>query len=351
MSRLVLATTAVEVPMGAQAYQSAVVSRARAALQARSGDWRVEHSIFRSLRSALPGTDRLPMGYLQHATPAARRAIGRTVFPRRAVVHRMDLLLPPHPGHDVVTLHDVVAWRFADESEPVRAAASELARAAAVICVSEFTAQEASDLLGVRETVVIPNGVDQRFFTAAALDAALRAKWSVPERYALYAGGSAERKNLRSLAAAWAKVAPLRPDLHLVLAGPTSPARVALFTGTPRVVHVGRLPDEVMPGLMAGAVAAVVPSLYEGFGLPALEAMAAGTPLVAARTSSLPEVVGDTATLVDPTPDGIAQGLEWATSSDSAITELASAATQRAAGYSWERSAAAHAAVWAEVAG
>ena len=101
--------------------------------------------------------------------PRARAAaVGRVAYGRADLVHRMTLELPPAP-REVVTLHDVVAWRYPDESPPVAAAAAELRRAAAVICVSEFTASEAVDLLGLESPVVVPNGVEQRFFDAAPL--------------------------------------------------------------------------------------------------------------------------------------------------------------------------------------
>lgn len=119
----------------------------------------------------------------------------------------------------------------------------------------------------------------------------------------------------------------------------------------PGVTLVGRVADELVPGLVAGAEAAVVPSLYEGFGLPALEAMAAGVPVVAARTSALPEVVGDGGVLVDPTPEGLAEGLVFATSGDPDVAALVSRGRLRAEIFTWERAAAAHAAVWRNVAG
>lgn len=278
-----------------------------------------------------------------------RRNIGRLVYGRDRVVHRMNLELPPAPGADVITVHDVVAWRFPDESPPVPAAIEEARRADAVICVSEFSAREAVELLGISDPHVVHNGVDDRFFDAPMLDPDARRSLGLPDAYVLHAGGASRRKNLEALAAAWPLVRRERPDLELVLAGPPHRRRTELFGGMPGIRLVGRLPDEAMPGVVASAAVVVVPSLYEGFGLPALEAMAANVPVVAARTSSLPEVVGDAGILVDPTGAGIAGGLLDATRGD-ADGELIRAARERAGGFTWERSAEEHARIWSSLA-
>lgn len=347
MKRLVIATTATDMPMGAQHYQESIATRASDALNAVSDEpWQVQRTMARSMRSPLPGTTRLPMGRLRRASRRERALIGRAIYPRKAVIHRMDLTLPPPPGPEVVTLHDVVAWTFPDEEPPVASAAAELRSADVVVCVSEFTAHEARRVLGLDDVVVIPNGVDETFFNATSLaDQQLQAL-GIRSRFVLYAGGSATRKNLGALADAWRLLGVRTRDVQLVLAGPRSPQRDHLFAGMDGVVHVGRVDDVTLRGLMASAAVIVVPSLYEGFGLPALEAMAVGTPLLCANTSSLPEVVGDAALLSEPTPQSIAEGLEALLHGQGGTDEMVARGRDRAAWFTWDRSAERHARVW-----
>lgn len=346
MQRLTIATTATANPMGAQAYESAIRAHGQAALDALEDGWLLGDVIARSIRSPLAGNRRLPMGWLTNATPSQRRLIGKVIYRGASVVHRMDLILPPPPGPDIVTLHDMVAWDFSDESTPVRAAVAELQRADAVVCVSDFTARTAQERMGLINTVVVPNGVSTHFFNAQPLRQGELSPISLSPPYILYAGGSARRKNLPALAEAWRMVSPSNPTWTLALSGPVNETRERLFSGIPRVVHLGRLRDEMMPRVMAGAGAAVVPSLYEGFGLPALEAMAAGVPVVASNRSSLPEVVADCGTLVEPTPMGLAEGLEHVMSAPPEVRRQVSRGVKRARSFTWERSAASHAEVW-----
>jgi glycosyltransferase involved in cell wall biosynthesis len=349
MNRLALATIATDAPMGAQKYETAVASRAAAALAATGRDWRVDRVVARSLRAGIDGTVRLPIGLLERGGPAARQLLGRIAYPRHTLVHRMSLTLPP-ARHEVVTLHDVVAWRYSDEGTPIASAPQELRAAAAVVCVSQRTADDAKEMFGLENTRVIHLGVDDRFRNPEPLDAGMRDELGLRGRYVLHAGGASTRKNLGALADAWRRVEGSLRDVTLVLSGPPDPRRFELFRGLPRVVFLGRVADGIVPGLIASAEAVVVPSLYEGFGLPVLEAMAAGTPVIAANTSSLPEVAGDGAVLVDPTGDAVAEGIAAVLGGAIDRDGLILRGRVRAGEFTWERCAAEHAAIWNEFA-
>jgi glycosyltransferase involved in cell wall biosynthesis len=131
--------------------------------------------------------------------------------------------------------------------------------------------------------------------------------------------------------------------------GPTDQRRNRLFDPLPGTVRLGRVDDATALGVLAAASALVVPSLYEGFGLPALEGLAAGVPVVAARRSSIPEVCGDDALLVEPDGHGLAEGIEAALSGGVEIAAMVERGRVRARLFTWEASVAAHANVWRSV--
>jgi glycosyltransferase involved in cell wall biosynthesis len=277
---------------------------------------------------------------------SARRAVGRLLYRKFDIVHRLDLRLPPAPHPEIVTVHDIVSWLFPDEGRPPSDGASSARRADVVICPSQFSADEVTARFGTSNAVAIPNGVSPEFQRTEPLPDARLAELGIPRPFVLHAGGCTDRKNLAGLAEAWALVHQSRPDVTLVLMGPADERRDRLFAPLPATLRMGWMDTPTARGLMASAAAIVVPSLYEGFGLPALEGMAVGVPVVAADRSSLPEVCGDAAYLVEPDGRGLAGGLEAALAHGPDTTAMVERGRRRAAGFTWERSLTAHAAIW-----
>lgn len=174
--------------------------------------------------------------------------------------------------------------------------------------------------------------------------------------YVLHFGLAEPRKNTARVLAAWGVLPPaLREAYQLLVVGVQGPAlahfqREAAQLGD-SVRVVGYLPEDEVRELLAGAAVLCYPTLYEGFGLPALDAMAAGVPVLTSRTTSLPEVVGDAAELVDPTDEAaLAAGLLRLLADDAYRAELAKRGRERAARYTWERTAEATASVFKNVA-
>jgi glycosyltransferase involved in cell wall biosynthesis len=212
-----------------------------------------------------------------------------------------------------------------------------------VVCPSSFAAAEVKELLGVERTAVVHQGLSAvgrgtQPFTPEEL-----VSFGIGPSYIVHAGGATARKNLAALAGAWPKLAQSHPELWLALCGPPDDRRTRLFEGLPRVGLLGRLdPPALVSRLMAGARAVVVPSLYEGFGFPAVEGMAYGTPVVAARAGALPEVCQDAAELVEPDANGLAVGLERVLTDPSLAERLRRNGLARAAEFSWQKAALEH---------
>jgi glycosyltransferase involved in cell wall biosynthesis len=335
-------------PMGQQHAESSL----QRALRQRARDgWVFTTRRVVSLRSRDGGGLRLPMRAMTAAPRLATGAVGQVAYGRARLVHRFDLRLPPRLGQEVVTVHDLPPLRFQDEGRLSGRAVASAHAAAGVLCPSQFAADEVTTLLRPRRVWVVPNGVGEEVARALPLTADDRAAHGIAERYVLHAGGATTRKNLDALAPAWKRVAARCPDVTLVLCGPPHPRRDRLFAELPRVRYLGHLEPAVVACLMRSAAAVVVPSLYEGFGLPALEGMAAGVPVVAADRGALPEVCGTAALLVPATDEGIADGLLEVLTDGPRAAALRARGPARAAAFSWAAAADATLAVYREVLG
>ncbi|NTV65329.1 MAG: glycosyltransferase family 4 protein, partial [Oscillochloris sp.] len=177
--------------------------------------------------------------------------------------------------------------------------------------------------------------------------AAMRARYGLPARYVLYVGSNKPHKNLERLVLAWEQLgADERGDVQLVLAGheetqhPELSQLVAARGLGGRVRRLANVAEADLPALYSGADVFAFVSYYEGFGLPPLEAMACGAPVLCAAASSLPEVVGDAAVLVDPfSVEAINAGLRQLLASPPLCDELRARGLRRAGTFSWQRTA------------
>ena len=166
-------------------------------------------------------------------------------------------------------------------------------------------------------------------------------KFGLPERYMLYVGIIDNRKNVERFILAFSQFAKKDPDIYLVIAGRTDDPDYSLEeilekSGCKnRILQIGFVPDEDLPNLYAGAELFGFVSLYEGFGRPVIEAMACGTPVVISDVTSLPEIAGEAAILVDPyDTESVAQGIEIGIKDKELRNKLVDAGIKRAARFS-----------------
>ena len=252
---------------------------------------------------------------------------------------------PPRNTRLTATVHDLTCWKMpqlhtaANVVADQRYAERVLKRASGLIAVSEHTRRDAIEVLGIDPDRIeaIPNGVSEVYFQPQS--APLRKK-----PYVLSLGTIEPRKNIDTLLDAWALVrADLREEFDLVVAGPAgwaSEKTAARLSRPARGVEwLGYVAESDLPGLTAGATALAYPSLYEGFGLPLAQAMAAGVACVTSNVSSMPEVAGEGALLVDPrSVKELRTALERVLEDEELRRRLGAAGRDRAqANFRWDR--------------
>jgi len=234
----------------------------------------------------------------------ATRVRGADIF------HISSLLrYPPRHARLTATVHDMTCWLMPElhpeaNRRADRTFAEILKRADAVIAVSESTRYDAVRVLGLapEKITVIHSGISDAFF-----DVPTDAVWKVKERYrlrrpfVLFVGTIEPRKNLDTLLDAYTSLeSSLRDVFDLVVAGPAGWAPRETMERLKKVRYLGYVPEPDLAPLTAAAAVFAYPSLYEGFGFPVAQAMAAGVPVITSNVSSLPEVTGSAALLVDP---------------------------------------------------
>jgi glycosyltransferase involved in cell wall biosynthesis len=259
----------------------------------------------------------------------------------------------------VVTIHDMVAKSLSSTfTVKERAYLDDLIaageRATEIIAVSQNTATEIRDHLN-RPATVTPEGVDLSIFHPNQPTAPIRQHFEV-DRYVLCVGTLHTRKNHLALIRAFACIQDRVPHTLLIVGGEGSGSAEikAHLAANPhlRVQLAGYVPDEAMPALYAGADAFALPSLWEGFGLPLVEAMACGTPVLTSSVSALAEVAGDAALCVDPqSVEDIADGLHTLLTDEATRQRLIAAGFARARELSWDATAAGTVKVYRKAAG
>jgi glycosyltransferase involved in cell wall biosynthesis len=283
---------------------------------------------------------------------AARRCVADDI----AVFHATATYGPLAVRRPVVlTLHDATSLTMPVETGLAerlfhRLFSVEAARRADVVLAPTTVAAEAiveCFRVPAERIRVVPLGVAGHFFEVTpGMVALTRQRYGLARPYLLYVGADTPRKNLATLVHVLERLRRPLPDLELILAGPPSPRdaqldRLARDVGVAaQLRRLGHVKDRDLPALYAGAACVTYVSLCEGFGLPIIEAMAAGAPVVTSNCSSMPEVAGGAAMLIDPTsPDAIAAAVEQVIGHSDVAAALREAGRARSRQFEWRRTA------------
>lgn len=237
--------------------------------------------------------------------------------------------------HDLIHLHFARDYGWKQRVYYERVVRPATKRASAVLTVSEFSKSAILDWAHVPESKVqvVSPGMAEGFSPEVE-------PLSLPYSYFLYIGNRKSHKNVPRLLEAFGR-ASLGKEVRLVFSGEKDPETARLVSSLnldKRVVFFGPVADEVLPKLYRGAVALILPSLLEGFGLPSLEAMACGTPVIVANASSIPEVVGDAGIVFDPHDvEALAEAIQRVLYDDELRRTMSARGLERAKLFSWDR--------------
>jgi glycosyltransferase involved in cell wall biosynthesis len=331
---------------------TALGARSDLAVQAFAVSWRRRQGIAALLPAGVTAHQRAMPARPLHALWARydRPAIERFIGPTQ-VVHGTNFVVPPTRAGAVVSVHDLTPINFPELCNEATLAYPGLirraiARGAWVHTDSDFVAGEvraAFDVEPGRVVTVAPGVPALPASTADDDGVTLRFLPSGVTRYVLAIGTAEPRKDLPGLVHAFDKVVHGQGDLALVLAGPAGwgdealSAAVSQSRHRSRIVRTGWVSDAELAALLRRAAVLAYPSVYEGFGFPPLQAMAAGVPVVATRAGSLPEVLGDAAALIDVGDhDALAAILTRLLDDEVYRSERISAGTARAASFRWD---------------
>jgi len=317
--------------------------------EVRSAPLPAAASLFPWIRS------KVPFSYALRRVVQKQRFESHTRRERFDIYHEPNILPLPFDGLTVVTVHDLSWIRFPQMHPPERVRAMDkyfepgLRRASLILTDSAFVKRELMDVFGVRPELIVPVplGVESLFRPQSAEETlpVLSRHSLVHGQYLLAVGTLEPRKNLQVALQAFMQLPPaIRKHYPLVLVGMTGwhtsalEAQMAPMIRAGEVRQLGYLSREDLATVIAGALTLIYPSIYEGFGLPPLEAMACGVPVIASDVSSLPEVVGDTGVLINPhDAEAVAQAIQLLVNDPAIRGKLSSKALDRSKEFTWDR--------------
>jgi glycosyltransferase involved in cell wall biosynthesis len=308
--------------------------------------WAGDHGIGRYAREIYPALNNIqhekitagdPLNVIDLAFQSLRSRLSKdTIFLSPA--YNAPLLFP---SRSIITIHDLMHIHFPEYSTPIRRlyyqtlVKSACQQSPCVFTGSEFSKQQIIQWTGIDEGKVIITGygVDERYHQCTK-------QWAPGHPYFLYIGNTRPHKNLARLIKAFL-TADINEEIILYLSGNPSPELNDLLlqqSSSKRIQFLGRIKEEKLPEIYQGATALLLPSLYEGFGLPIIEAMASRTAVLTSDITAMPETAGDAALLVNPTSiSAIRRGIEVLASNSTLRKELICKGTLSAQHFTWDK--------------